>query len=233
MLATIGVWHDRRDHLLDYLLDTYVLPRTERTAADWARVTQLAAELTGRTDPAVPVRYLGLFDSVTVPGAGRSAAPTICPTWPPYGTPWRSTAVTSVSASEPSKRSGSAAPTATWPGRRAPAGRWPTSRWTGCSTARWVRVRLRGGCRLLSPTEFDALAGSSHPLSMRKLPEDARVHASVELYVRAHPQYWRRLPARIEWADAEWLARGERLVQPAAPLPVAPAAPRELAAAGR
>lgn len=65
---------------------------------------------------------------------------------------------------------------------------------------------------------------------MRKLPQDARVHASVDLYMRAHPQYWRRLPARIEWADVEWLARGERLMHAPAPLPATPVAPRELAA---
>lgn len=233
LLATIGVWHDRRDHLLDYLLDTYVLPRTERTAADWARVTRLAAELTGRTDPAVPVRYLGLFDSVTVPGAGRSAADDL----PNVAAGRHAVAIDGghfgerIRAVEEVWFRGAHCDVAGTPGACWPLADIPLD-WV-LDGAVGAGVRLRGGCRLPSPTEFDALAGSSHPLSMRKLPEDARVHASVELYVRAHPQYWRRLPARIEWADAEWLARGERLVQPAAQLPVAPAAPRELAAAGR
>jgi len=63
------------------------------------------------------------------------------------------------------------------------------------------------------------------------LPEGAAVHASVEVYLRARPQYWRRLPALVEWVDPEWLARGERLVQttPAAAEAAVPA--RELAVA--
>jgi hypothetical protein len=38
------------------------------------------------------------------------------------------------------------------------------------------------------------------------------VHASVNIYLRAHPEYWRRLPAHVIWADMDWLARSERLV---------------------
>jgi len=49
-------------------------------------------------------------------------------------------------------------------------------------------------------------------VSLRTLPADAVVHASVESYLRAHPAYWRRLPARVEWADPDWVARSERLV---------------------
>jgi hypothetical protein len=49
------------------------------------------------------------------------------------------------------------------------------------------------------------------------------VHASVDVYLRAHPEYWRRLPAHVVWADTDWLARSERLVD-AGPLtaPVEP-----------
>ncbi|MGE2715260.1 phospholipase effector Tle1 domain-containing protein [Mycolicibacterium litorale] len=234
LLGTIGVWHDRRDQLLDYLLDAYVLPRADRTAADWVRVSRLAASLTGRRTAAVPVRYLGLWDAVTVPGvartddglsnvtAGRHAiaidggrfgervdARTVDEVW------FRG-AHCDVAGSRG----------ACWQLADIPLD------WVLDGAVR-AGVLLRGGCRLPTPTEFDALAGSSHPLSMRRLPEDAHVHASVELYLRAHPQYWRRLPARVQWADAEWLARGERLVHIRAPLPITPSAPRELVTAAR
>ncbi|MFS0899084.1 phospholipase effector Tle1 domain-containing protein [Mycolicibacterium litorale] len=230
LLGTIGVWHDRRDHLLDYLLDAYVLPRTDRTAADWARVGRLAAVLTGRREAAVPVRYLGLWDAVTVPGVAR-------PTDELANVAAGRHAI-AIDGGRFGERVGATTVEEVWfrgahcdvAGTRGAC--WQLADipldWVLDGAVR-AGARLRGGCRLPTPTEFDALAGSSHPLSMRKVPEDARVHASVELYLRAHPQYWRRLPARVEWADAEWLARGERLVHTHAPLPIAPAVPRELA----
>ncbi|KUI25642.1 hypothetical protein AU196_22840 [Mycobacterium sp. IS-1742] len=233
LLGTIGVWHDGRDHLLDYLLATYVLPRAGRNAADWQRISRLAAELSGRRHAAVPVRYLGLFDAVTVPGTARPADDDLA-----HVAAGRH--AVAIDGGHFGERIGADTVEEVWfrgahcdvAGTRGAC--WPLADipldWVLDGAVR-AGVRLRGGCRLPTPTEFDALAGSSHPLSMRKLPEDARVHAGVELYLRAHPQYWRRLPARFEWADAEWLARGERLVHTHAPLPVAPAAPRELAAA--
>ncbi|BBY17646.1 phospholipase effector Tle1 domain-containing protein [Mycolicibacterium litorale] len=233
LLGTIGVWHDRRDQLLDYLLDAYALPRTDRTAADWGRVSRLAAVLTGRGTAAVPVRYLGLWDSVTVPGAARSTDDALSH----VGSGRHAIAIDGGRFGE---RLGAGTVEEVWfRGAHCDVAGTPGACWQLADIPLdWVldgAVRtgllLRGGCRLPTPTEFDALAGSSHPLSLRRLPEDARVHASVELYLRAHPQYWRRLPARVEWADAEWLARGERLVHTRAPLPISPRAPRELAEA--
>jgi hypothetical protein len=63
-----------------------------------------------------------------------------------------------------------------------------------------------------APTDFDALAGSARTVSLRKLPASPLVHASVDIYLRAHPEYWRRLPGHVVWADTDWLARSERLV---------------------
>jgi hypothetical protein len=47
------------------------------------------------------------------------------------------------------------------------------------------------------------------------------------VYLRAHPEYWRRLPDRVVWSDRDWLARGERLVPAGATPAIVPA---ELAA---
>ncbi|PRC62101.1 DUF2235 domain-containing protein, partial [Mycobacterium sp. ITM-2017-0098] len=57
-----------------------------------------------------------------------------------------------------------------------------------------------------APTAVDALAGNAHTMSFRKVPAGAAVHASVESYVRAHPSYWRRLPAQVTWCDLDWAA---------------------------
>lgn len=235
LLGTIGVWHDAGDPLLDYLLDTFVLPRTVRDAADWERVRRLAAGLMGRRYPAVPVRYLGLFDSVTVPGVAHSADP--------LSNVAAGRHAVAIDGGHFGELLGAPTVEEVWfRGAHCDVAGTPGACWPLADIALdWVLdgavragVRVRGACRLPAPTEFDVLAGSSHPLSMRKLPEDARVHASVELYLRTHPQYWRRLPARIEWADAEWLARGERLVHTVAPPPPVPVgAPRELAAAAQ
>ena len=42
----------------------------------------------------------------------------------------------------------------------------------------------------------------------------ALVHASVDVYLRAHPDYWRRLPWRIVWSDVDWASRAERMPWP-------------------
>jgi hypothetical protein len=68
--------------------------------------------------------------------------------------------------------------------------------------------------RTPAPTDRDALAEGARSLRLRKVPEDALVHASVEVYVRAHPDYWRRLPWHIVWSDLDWAARAERLPVP-------------------
>ena len=61
------------------------------------------------------------------------------------------------------------------------------------------------------------MTDGARTISLRSVPPDARVHASVDIYLRAHPEYWRRLSARVVWADTDWLARSERLVRTAAP----------------
>ena len=75
-------------------------------------------------------------------------------------------------------------------------------------------VTVRGGsrCEAPAPSEYDALAESARTISLRRLPASPLVHASVDVYLRAHPEYWRRLPAHVVWADTDWLARSERLV---------------------
>lgn len=232
LLGTIGVWPDGRDQLLDYMLGAYVLPRAERTAADWDRISRLSAALTGRGDAAVPVRYLGLWDSVTVPGVPRSAAADLSHVM-------GGRHAIAIDGGHFGERIGARTVEEVWfrGGHCDVAATRGACRQLADLPLDWVLdgaaragMRLRGGCRLPSPTEFEALAGSSHPLPMRRLPDDARVHASVEMYLRAHPQYWRRLPARVEWADTEWMARGERLVHARPPAPLTPVAPRELIA---
>ncbi|MGZ6778517.1 MAG: phospholipase effector Tle1 domain-containing protein, partial [Mycobacterium sp.] len=82
-----------------------------------------------------------------------------------------------------------------------------------------------------APCSLDALAEGARSLRFRKVPEDALVHASVDVYVRAHPEYWRRLPSHFMWSDPEWAARAERLPMPdTAPAVTAEAASEELAA---
>ena len=92
-----------------------------------------------------------------------------------------------------------------------------------------VTARNASYCEAPAPSECDALAGSARTISLRRLPASPLVHASVDIYLRAHPEYWRRLPAHVVWADTDWLARSERLV-PAGP-PAMPVQPAVLTAA--
>ena len=74
MLGTVGMLPDDSDHVLDFALGAYALPGQSRTPAEWHQIHQLACGLTGRNDIAVPVHFLGLWDTVKVPGTPRLSA---------------------------------------------------------------------------------------------------------------------------------------------------------------
>jgi len=235
LLGTVGVLPE----LMDYVLAAYALPRTPRTPGDWQRVTRLAARLSGRREIGVPVQFLGLWDMVKVHGmphqsmpqpltnvvAGRHAV-AVDGGQAPFGDHLIASDADNV---EEVWFRGAHCDVAGGPGAC-----WPLADialdWMLDGAVK-AGVAMRPGSRYLgpAPSEFDALAESARTMSIRKLPADALVHASVDIYLRAHPEYWRRLPAHVVWADMDWVARSERLV-PTEPS-TAPAEPAELAAA--
>jgi Uncharacterized alpha/beta hydrolase domain (DUF2235) len=223
LLGLVGVLPDRTDFLPDYALATYALPATPRTTQDWQRVARLAQMLVGSRELAVPVRFLGLWDMTKLPGLPR-------PTTPLANVVAGRHAVAIDGGPSGERLSpgdldridevwfrGAHCDIAGTPGAC-----WPLADialdWMLAGAAA-AGVALRGSSSAPAPSELGALAGSARTLPLRRPPLDARVHASVDLYLRAHPQYWRRLPARVVWADRDWLARGERLVPAAAPAP--------------
>jgi uncharacterized protein (DUF2235 family) len=230
LLGTVGVLPD----LMDYVLATYALPRTRRSPQDWQRVTLTAARLAGKREIGVPVEFLGLWDMAKVPGR-------------------QETRVTNVVAGRHAVAvDGGPGPLA---GQLVDAPEFVEEVWfrgahcdiAGGRGACWpladialdwmldgavqagVTVRGDSRCEAPAPTEYDALAESARAISLRRLPASPLVHASVDVYLRAHPEYWRRLPAHVVWADTDWLARSERLVD--AEPPIAPVEPVVLAAA--
>ena len=213
LLGTVGVLPE----LMDYVLASYAVPRTRRSPEDWQRVTRLAAELAGHREIGVPVQFLGLWDMARAPGR-------------------QETGVTNVVAGRHAVAvdggNGSLA------GRLVDAPECVEEVWfrgahcdvAGERGACWpladialdwmldgavqagITVRDGSRCEAPAPSEHDALAESAHTISLRRLPASPLVHASVDVYLRAHPEYWRRLPAHVVWADTDWLARSERLV---------------------
>ena len=240
LLGTVGVLPAEWDDLLDYVLAAYALPRTRRTPQDWRRVSRLAAGLAGRREIAVPVQFLGLWDTVRVPGlpklspadplsnviAGRHAV-AIDGGYGPFG---EHLVAAGNDRIEEVWFRGAHCDIAGGTGAC-----WPLADialdWVLDGAVR-AGATVRAGDRnqAPAPTDLDALAGSARTISCRSLPPDSLVHASVDIYLRAHPEYWRRLPAQVLWADVDWLARGERLVRTAEPLS-ATAQPDTLAAA--
>lgn len=207
LLATIGVLDGE---LRSYMLDTYALPRTPRSAQDWRHVTEVAAGLAEHDDIALPVRFLGLWDTTRIRGtagqvdvaAGRHAvaidgAPTLQRVEGVDEVWFRGTHRDIVSSP---------------------------------LTLEWMLDGAeKAGLRLhRTPSAHVEAESSALNVGLRRLPDDAVVHASVQMHVRAHPRYWRRLPARVQWADQDWLDRGERLLTAA---PVAPLRPCTLATA--
>ncbi|MDT5160861.1 MAG: hypothetical protein QOC90_1171 [Mycobacterium sp.] len=218
LLGTVGVLPD----LMDYVLAAYAVPRTRRSPQDWQRVTRLAAGLAGHREIGVPVQFLGLWDMAKAPGR-------------------RETGVTNVVAGRHAVAvdgtNGSLA------GRLVEAPECVEEVWfrgahcdvAGGRGACWpladialdwmldgavqagVAVREGSRCEAPAPSEYDALAENPRTISLRRLPASPLVHASVDVYLRAHPEYWRRLPAHVVWADTDWLARSERLVDAGSP----------------
>lgn len=190
LLGTIGVLDGE---LRSYMLATYALPRTARTAQEWRHVTELAAGLAEHEDIALPVRFLGLWDAIRIRGtagsvhvlAGRHAvAIDALPNRQP------------VEGVEEVWFRGSHRDIASCP-----------------LTLDWMLDGAeQAGLRLdRTPSAHVEAESSALNVGLRRLPQGAAVHASVQMYVREHPRYWRRLPARLEWADLDWLDRCERL----------------------
>ena len=216
LLGTVGLMPD----LMDHVLAAYAVPRTRRTPQDWLRVTQLVSQLAGEREIGVPIEFLGLWDVTRVPGAPRRSRPEPLPT---VRAGRHAVAVDGGHGPFGQHLPASGNVEEVWfRGAHCDVAGGPGACWPLADIAfDWVLdgavragIAMHEGYRCSAPTpsEFDAIAESAHTVSIRRLPADALVHASVEVYLREHPQYWRRLPARVIWADTEWLARGERLV---------------------
>ncbi|MGB0878735.1 MAG: phospholipase effector Tle1 domain-containing protein [Mycobacterium sp.] len=228
LLGTVGILRGpdsarwRAADLTEYVLSAYAIPRTPRSTSDWRRVGRLAARLAGRSDIAVEVEFLGLWDTVAVPGLPRPDTPDPLP---------NVTAARHAIAID-----GGYGPFDVQP--LAPAGDSVEEVWfrgahddvaggqNACTPLSQIALDwvLDGAVNAgavpqpsnrLAPGAADALAEGAHTMSFRKVPVDAAVHASVERYLRTHPSYWRRLPARVTWADPDWEARSERLMDTA------------------
>ena len=231
MLGTVGMMADREDHVVEYALAAYALPAESRTTDDWRHIHRMACALEGRDDVAVGVHFLGLWDTVKVPGtqalcdtdwlgnvaSGRHAV-AIDGGCGPFGEcrigrdddtieeVWFRGAHSDVVGG----------PNAYWPLADI------TLDWMIDGAAK--AGAILSDARTPAPTERDALAESARSLRLRTVPEDALVHASVEVYLRANPDYWRRLPWHIVWSDLDWAARAERLPVPDTAPAVKPAA---------
>ena len=230
LLGTVGVLPD----LMDYVLAAYALPRTHRSPQDWRRVALVAARLAGKREIGVPVEFLGLWDMVKVPGSRVTHEPLAN-----VVSGRHAVAVDGRHGSRHLVSSPECVEEVWFRGAHCDVAGGQGACWPLADIALdWMLdgavqagITLRDGNRDDAPTpsQHDALAGSARTMSLRRPPASALVHASVDVYLRAHPQYWRRLPAHVVWADPDWLARGERLVhaEPAAE----PVVAQELAAA--
>ncbi|AKS36808.1 T6SS phospholipase effector Tle1-like catalytic domain-containing protein [Mycolicibacterium goodii] len=214
LLGTVGLVPATFDDplgLVDYALSTYVLPRTPRSDQDWRRVSAVTAGLLGDGTSAVPVRFLGLWDAAAIPGTpgdpgllanvegGRHAVAIDAP----------HRAMHHGARLDEVWFRGSHCDVTGGRGACMPLAELALDWVLDGAVAAGLQVRERD----FTAGDVEALAGSSPTIGIRRVPLDAEVHASVGVYLRSHPKYWRRFPARIRWADTEWSARGERLAR--------------------
>ena len=224
LLGTVGVLPDLRD----YVLAAYAVPRTRRSPQDWRRVTLLAARLAGHREIGVPVEFLGLWDMAAVAGRHGTTEPLANLVAGRHAVAIDGRRDLHHLASSPDKVEevwfrGAHGDVAGGPGACAPLAEIALDWMLAGAVAAGLTTRDLGPCKAPTPSERDALAGIARAMSLRRLPASPLVHASVEMYLRAHPEYWRRLPAQVVWADSDWLARSERLVHSVgAPAPAEP-----------
>jgi uncharacterized protein (DUF2235 family) len=219
LLGTIGVLDTTWSDLVDFALSAYGLPRTQRSLCDWWRVRQLIEQLNGDADIAVPVAFLGTWDGERAQGlppllpdahlnvtAARHALAI------ERGPLHRQIVPVSSDGVEAVWFRGAHCDIAGGPGACEALTGIAVDWVLDGARAAGARVRDDALDEMPVPGHADALSGSVHGVPWRKPPVDATVHASIGVYLQAHPAYWRRLPTRIVWADDDWIARGERLV---------------------
>jgi uncharacterized protein (DUF2235 family) len=219
LLGTVGLLPE----LKDYVLAAYAAPRTRRTPEDWQRVTRLFAELSPQHETSVPVWFLGLWDAVRVPGLRRSMPDpmpnvvfgrhAVAIDGPPGERP---VAAASERIEEVWFR-GAHRDVAGGPGACRPLADITLDWMLDGAAKAGVSVDSSRRCTAPTPGEYDPLAGSARTISVRKVPADSLVHSSVDVYLREHAEYWRRLPAHVIWADVDWAARSERLMPATTP----------------
>ena len=219
LLSTVGVLPSTAPELIDFALSAYALPRTPRTRCDWWRVRQLIEDLNDGAETVTPAIFLGTWDATRSPDL-----PSL-----PWDVPVDVVGARHALALDGGPlhrqivpKAAAGVQTVWFRGAHCDVagGTGACQALTGIAVdwvldgARAAGVRLRSDAPGDVPVldHADAFAGSVHGMPWRRAPFDAAVHASVAAYVQAHPSYRRRLPSHLVWADAEWLARGERLV---------------------
>ncbi|KUI06555.1 hypothetical protein AU192_09055 [Mycobacterium lehmannii] len=217
LLATVGVLPE----LTDFVLGAYALPRTGRDQQDWTRVTQIATELEQQREIPVAVRFLGIWDAVSIPGLTHRSMPAPMPNVESGrhavaidGRPGERLTTSASERIEEVWFRGAHCDVAGGPGACRSLADISFDWLIDGALSAGLAISEERTDTLPAPGQYDALAETAHTISLRKLPEEAAVHSSVELYLREHPQYWKRLPARVTWSDRDWAARGERLVSP-------------------
>jgi uncharacterized protein (DUF2235 family) len=212
LVNTVGVLPWSLDDLVDHAVAAYAMPRTPRNPQQWRAARATFAALTGCEPPAIS--YLGAWDALR-----NSTLPTPPAELLAVRGGRHAMAVDGGSLLDRSVTVGGDRVEQAWfrGGHCDVAGGPGGCRPLADIALDWVvegavDAGLRTRDRAASPRHTDALAGSAHSLSLRRVPDHAVVHASIDAYLQAHPQYWRRLPAQLSWTDRDWLARGERLV---------------------
>ncbi|WP_082682808.1 DUF2235 domain-containing protein [Mycobacterium sp. GA-1285] len=215
LLSTVGVLPE----LTDFVLSAYALPRTGRNPQDWTRVTQIASQLEQQREIPVAVRFLGIWDALSIPGLTRRSMPAPMPNVEcgrhAVAIDGRPGERLTTSASERIEEvwfRGAHCDVAGGPGACMSLADISFDWMLDGALGAGLAISDERKDSLPAPGQYGAVTETAHTIALRRLPVDAAVHSSVEPYLREHPRYWKRLPVRVTWSDLDWAARGERLV---------------------
>lgn len=206
LLNIVGVLPELMDSMA-----AYALPDTRDTAGDWQRVRSLADQLIEQPGGAIPVWFLGLWDTTSIPGFTRCAMPI------PLTNVELGRHALAIDGAPGERLVGCERVEEVWfrgaqrdviggPGACEPLAAIAFDWVLSGAIAAGLEIPAARRALLARPSADDALVPTPPTIALRTLPEGATVHGSVERYLREHPKYWRRLPTEVDWADLEWAA---------------------------
>jgi uncharacterized protein (DUF2235 family) len=234
MLYRVGLLRPGSENLVQYAVSVYARNRGKDAdlSADegWKRIDRFSAAFSRTVNQtrAVPITFMGIWDTVKAAGImGRDLSWAYTRQLPNASTVWHAVSIDEKRRPyreylvEP--RDGKTVLRQTWfAGVHSDiGGTFEDDPRLADISLKWIADGAMAAGLLLKPRAYrrqctltpDHAAGTIHRMGRiwglaayrtRRVPGDARVHASVRARIEHDPRYRRRLPGAVQWEDERW-----------------------------